>query len=241
MTLASAVYERMRADIMTGALKPLEKLRIELLKNRYQTGSSPIREALNRLSTERLVVQHDQRGFSVAAVSLEDFLELTRTRLLINELALRESIARGDAAWEERIVVTLHRVSRVPWVPDSEPQRPNPEARKAHREFHRALIAACGSRWLLDFADNLFDQAERYRFLAARSEQGAKRDFHAEHRAMADAILARDVPLAVRLTGEHIQFTADLVKRAMTGEGSAPNRKTRARGRRPAANAAPRR
>jgi len=237
MTLASAVYERMRTDIMAGSLKPLEKLRIELLKNRYQTGSSPIREALNRLTAERLVIQHDQRGFTVAPVSLEDFLELTRTRILIYEIAIRESIARGDDAWEERIVVALHRLTRIPWVFDGDPRRPNPEARKAHREFHRALIGACGSRWLLDFADNLFDQAERYRFLSVQSQHGAKRDSHSEHKAMVDATLARDVPLALRLTTEHIQLTADLVKKAITGEGAAPSGKARSSVRRSGANA----
>jgi DNA-binding GntR family transcriptional regulator len=227
LTLASAVYERMRTDIMTGALKPLDKLRIELLKNRYQTGSSPIREALNRLTTERLVIQHDQRGFTVAPASLEDFLELTRTRILVYEIAIRESIARGDDAWEERIVVALHRISRIPWTVDGDTRRPNPEARRAHREFHRALIAACGSQRLLDFADNLFDQAERYRFLSAQSEHGAKRDSHAEHKVLVDATLARDVPLAMRLTAEHIQLTADLVRKALSGEGSAHSGKAR--------------
>jgi DNA-binding GntR family transcriptional regulator len=232
MTLVSAIYERMRTDIMTGVLKPLEKLRVEHLKTRYQTSSSPIREALNRLTAERLVIQLDQRGFTVAPVSLEDFLELTRTRILINEIATRESIARGNDAWEERIVVALHRLSRIPWILDGDQRRPNPEARKAHRDFHNALIAACGSRWLLDFSDSLFDQAERYRYLSTLSETGAKRDSHAEHRALVDAILARDVSLAVRLSTEHIQLTADLVKRAITGGGGAGHSKSRTGARR---------
>lgn len=213
LTLASTVCEQMRTDIISGALKPQEKLRIELLKSRYQTGSSPIREALNRLSSERLVIQHDQRGFYVAPVSIEELLELTRARALIYEVAIRESIARGDAAWEERIVIAMHRLSRAPWVIDGDLSRPNPDARKAHRELHRALIGAAGSQWLLDFQDTLFDQTERYRFLSYHSESGAKRDTNAEHRALVEATLARDTSLAVRLTLEHIHRTADFVQR----------------------------
>ena len=48
-TLASSVYDRLRADILTGELEPGRKLRIEFLGKRYHTGHSPIREALNRL------------------------------------------------------------------------------------------------------------------------------------------------------------------------------------------------
>ena len=216
VTLASTVYEQMRTDIISGALKPQEKLRIESLKSRYQTGSSPIREAFNRLSSEQLVIQHDQRGFYVAPVSIEEVLELTRTRALIFEVAIRESIARGDAAWEERIVVAMHRLSRAAWLVDGDRSRPNPDARKAHRELHRALIGAVGSQWLLDFQDRLFDQTERYRFLSYHSESGAKRDTNAEHRALVEATLARDTSLAVRLTLDHIHRTAEFVQRQFT-------------------------
>jgi DNA-binding GntR family transcriptional regulator len=221
MTLATVVYEQIRSDILSGALKPRDKLRIELLKKRYQTGSSPIREALNRLSAERFVVQHDQRGFYVAAVSLAEFQELTRTRSLIYEIAIRESLAHGDAAWEERIVIAMHRLSRAPWLIEGDPRRPNPEARKAHRELHRALVGACGSTWLLDFADSLFDQADRYRFLSHSSGDGAKRDSNAEHRKLVEATLARDVELTTRLTLEHIQRTGDLVNKRLASLAAA--------------------
>lgn len=216
-TIATAVYERMRADIMAGLLKPREKLRIELLKNRYQGGASPIREALNRLAAERLVIQHEQRGFSVAPVSLEDFMELTRTRIMIYEISIREAIARGDEAWEERIVVAMHRLSRTPWTITQEPLQPNPEALKAHRELHRSLIAACGSTLLLDYADSLFEQADRYRVLSQHSESAAKRQVDEEHRELVDATLARDAPRAIRLTIEHVQRTTELVKEAARG------------------------
>ena len=48
-TLATSVYDRMRADILTGKLPPGDKLRSEFLRARYDVGTSPMREALNRL------------------------------------------------------------------------------------------------------------------------------------------------------------------------------------------------
>ena len=78
ITRTSAVYEQLRREIIQGTLLPGEKLRIEVLRTRYKVGGTPLREALNRLSTEGLVTQFEQRGFRVTPVSADDLLELTR-------------------------------------------------------------------------------------------------------------------------------------------------------------------
>jgi DNA-binding GntR family transcriptional regulator len=208
-TLTSAVYERLRRDVLVGRLRPGEKLRIEALRATYEVGASPLREALNRLSAEGLVVQEDQRGFRVSPVSLDDLKELTRTRCWLNEIALRESIARGDTAWEERVVLTHHRLARTPVYSDAS-SKLDSEWERRHREFHAALISACGSRWLTAFCESLFDQADRYRYLSVYAHE--HRDFVGEHRAIMEAALAHNAESAVRLLIEHISKTAELVR-----------------------------
>src|SRR6202011_2729271 len=104
ITRTSAIYERLRRDIIQGTLLPGEKLRIEVLRARYDVGGTPLREAMNRLSTEGLVTQSDQGGFRVPAVSADALLQHPRTRCLINEVALRESLARGGRDWEEGVL-----------------------------------------------------------------------------------------------------------------------------------------
>jgi DNA-binding GntR family transcriptional regulator len=210
-TLASSVYERLRRDIVEGQLAPGEKLRIESLRALYGIGASPLREALNRLSAEGLVIQEDQRGFRVPPVSIDDLQELTRTRCWLNEIGLRESIARGGPEWEEQIVVAHHRLTRTPFE-FGDPAAANAEWERRHREFHAALIAACGSRWIAACWVQLFDLADRYRHLSKRGD-GQHRDFNAEHRAMMEATLARNTELAVRLLNEHVSRTAELVTR----------------------------
>src|SRR6201984_1600044 len=118
LTRTSAIYERLRGGIIQAQLLPGEKLRIGLLRARYDVGGTPLREALNRLSTEGLVTQSDQRGFRVTPVGADELLELTRTRCWINEVALRESIARGGRDWDRGGLFSLHRLSRVPIVVD---------------------------------------------------------------------------------------------------------------------------
>ena len=213
-TLTSAVYERLRRDVLVGRLRPGEKLRIEALRATYEVGASPLREALNRLSAEGLVVQEDQRGFRVSPVSLDDLKELTRTRCWLNEIALRESIARGDTAWEERVVLTHHRLARTPVYSDAS-SKLDSEWERRHREFHAALISACGSRWLTAFCESLFDQADRYRYLSVYAHE--HRDFVGEHRAIMEATLARNAESAVRLLIDHISKTAELVSSLEAG------------------------
>src|SRR4051812_28927812 len=75
-SLTRSVYQQLRADLLAGKFRPGEKLRAEVLRQRFNIGSSPIREALNRLLAEGFVVLEDQKGFSVAQVSAEELQEL---------------------------------------------------------------------------------------------------------------------------------------------------------------------
>jgi DNA-binding GntR family transcriptional regulator len=209
-TKASTVYEELRADILSAALEPGAKLRIEFVCDRYRARNTPVREALNRLAAEGLLQRQEQRGFSVATMSAEDLAELTRTRIAIESMALRESLAHRNAAWEEQLVLARHRLDRTPRSLHSERYEANPEWERRHREFHRALIAACGSRWLLRFSDELADHAYRYR---QRSMKAAylQRDVAAEHAALAHAALAGDSERAIALLRAHFERTATLL------------------------------
>ena len=127
---------------------------------------------------------------------------------------MRESIARGGREWEEQVLLALHRSSRVPVVVDN---RMNPEFSELHRVFHGALLAGCGSRWLMDFNDLLFDCAERYRNLLAVI--GTVRDVHGEHRAIAEAAIERKTALAIGLLNDHYEKTSGALLRAIEAGG----------------------
>ena len=79
-TLSIADVDKIRADIVGGALAPGEKLKLGELSDRYDCGINPLREALARLGATGLVVLEDQKGVRVAPVSREDLLDLTHVR-----------------------------------------------------------------------------------------------------------------------------------------------------------------
>jgi DNA-binding GntR family transcriptional regulator len=177
---------------------------------------------LNRLTSEALVLQSDQRGFAVTPASERDLDDLLTARRWLNELALRQSIARGDAAWEEDVLLAFHRLARLPRFTPGEPPAANPAWEAAHAAFHEAILAACGSDWLIGFCRQLFNAAERYRhiarFSAANERAPAALD---EHRAIMEATVAREADRAVELLVAHFDRTAAIVRRALAAQGGA--------------------
>jgi len=209
-TLASSVYDRLRGDILTGILSPGEKLRTKALRVRYGVGNSPLREALNRLSVGQLVTREDQKGFRVATASHAELKELVRTRCWLEEIVLRESISKGDEAWEENLLIAYHRLTRVKRSLDDHRFELNPDWWRLHRIFHTALLDACGSRWMMQFCTQLYDQGERYCQLAGLVTYDVATDGD-EHEAIMKAAVARDADEAVRLIHNHYRGTQQII------------------------------
>lgn len=209
-TLATNLYDRIRADLLDGKLEPGRKLQIEFLCDHYQAGQTPVREALNRLTSDGLVERRDQRGFAVAGISASDLREITQTRCWLEEVALREAFATRSVEWEEQVVLAYHRLSKVPRSLSETEYKENPEWERLHRAFHRALIGGCQSRWLINFCEQLADQLYRYRQLSVRRVY-PKRPEREEHLAMLDAVVAGDADTAIELVTSHYKKTADII------------------------------
>src|SRR6267154_2272414 len=210
-SLAIQTYARLRQDILDAVLAPNARLKARELCVRYEAGLSPVREALNRLLSESLVRHSAQCGFTVASFSLSELDEIVRTRHWIDEIGLTNSIRDGDDAWEERVVMACHRLSRTPRYPEGPDAPRNPLWYTAHRAFHLSLVDACGSEWLKSLSMTLFDAIERYRAIARKP--GLARPTHQdEHRAIADAAVGRNANLAASLLLQHYDLTAQLVR-----------------------------
>jgi len=207
VTLTQSVYAQLRADILSGRMRPGEKIRAETVRKRFNTASSPVREALNRLLSEGFVALEEQKGFRVAPVSAEELKELVKTRCWIDGLAIRESIERFDLAWEENLILVLHRLSRAHRGESGAAESSEWESR--HKDFHLALIGGCGSRWIKRISAQLFDAAERYRLLAL--EQVLERNELQEHRDLVDACINRDPDRAMALLHHHYTQTFEAI------------------------------
>ncbi len=209
-SITAQLFDRLRDDILNGALQPGQRLKIETLREHYAVGASPVREALSMLTSEGLVQRLDQRGFRVSDISVSAFEELLRTRCWLENRALRESIASGSAAWEEGVLLAHHRLTKTPRS-SGKTEMASPQWEKAHKLFHMSLLSACRSGFLIGFCEQLYDLNIRYRNIAGAVAYPS-RNVAAEHLAICDAAIARDADKAVKLLGEHYTDTGEFLR-----------------------------
>jgi DNA-binding GntR family transcriptional regulator len=216
-TLAETVYNELRDELLRGDLAPGSKLRISDIAAKRGVSPSVLREALTRLAEQGLIVAMPQRGFAVAELSVESLRDLTRARTLIETVALRESIADGDLAWESSVIAAHHRLRHTPLInPDG---HVNTEWAEAHRHFHHILLAGGKSTRLTAVADSLRDCSELYLYWSRELAHDDQRDVEAEHEAIAELTLARNADRAAEALSAHIERTTEaLVRYANTAD-----------------------
>jgi DNA-binding GntR family transcriptional regulator len=204
ITKASRLVDRVREAILSGELQPGTKINLDNLKREFRVSLSPLREALARLIAGGLVELQNNRGYTVAPVSLNNLAEITRLRVEFETLALSSAIEFGDVNWESDVMRCLHRLNRSERIAASPKTLEAWE--QAHRDFHISLLAGCRMPLLLNFCLVLHNLNDRYRrvFLV---DSGGDRNVLTEHSEIAQGAVARDTAYARDKLREHIHRT----------------------------------
>lgn len=199
--IGESAYRRIRTDIVFGRLAPGRKLKLERLKCDYGASVSTLREILNRLSSERLVVAEGQKGFEVAPVSIANLREIASLRQLLECRALEQSFRAGDMEWEGRVVAAHYRLASMEKLMASGDRSHTEEWKQYDWQFHQALISACGSKMLIDTHASVFDKYLRYQMIALsyRGDIAAE-----EHRLLMECALQRDSARACEVLTRHV-------------------------------------
>ena len=202
MTISESTYRRMRGDIIFSRLQPGDKLRLDALRDTYTASVSTLREVLSRLTSEGFVVAEGQRGFEVAPVSVGNLREIAALRLLLESHALEQSFAAGGIDWEGTVVASHHKLAALERLMQAGDMTQTELWKRYDWEFHQALIAACGSRVLMETHAQVFDKYLRYQMIALsfRGDIAAE-----EHRTLLTAALARDAASAVAVLKRHVE------------------------------------
>jgi len=220
--LGIRAYKRLKNDIIKGKLRPDEKLRMNVLRERYDFGTGPLREALSQLVAEHLVVAISQRGYRVSPMSLTELHDIYDARAELEAMMLGLAIQRGDDTWEAEILAKNYQLAKV-----SEANTPHSlleiwDAR--HSEFHTALVSGCRSPQLLKVRDGLFDKVQRYRHVWLKetvfSAEALDRK-RKEHEALVEVTLARRKKDAERMMREHLMTPVPIITAVMQQQGIA--------------------
>jgi DNA-binding GntR family transcriptional regulator len=200
-TVGESAYQKIRSDIVFGRLMPGKKLKLDKLKADYGASVSTLREILNRLHSERLVVAEGQKGFEVAPVSIANLREIAALRQLLECRALEQSFRAGDMEWEGRVVAAHHRLARMEERMAQGDRDHTEEWKRYDWQFHQALISACGSKMLIDNHVAVFDKYLRYQMIALsyRGDIAAR-----EHSLLLECALERDARRACEVLTRHV-------------------------------------
>lgn len=196
-TRAEWVDSLLRRAIVHGEVQPGEKLVAERLAEQWGVSATPLRETFQRLAAEGLVVIEPQRGARVAPVSFEQAAEIYEMRLLLDPVAIEQSvrIGRNDPTYADE-VRQAHRAMST--------------GVDAHREFHLVLVSRCPNQRMLAQIAQLLEQSQRYQMLGLVA--GKAHAAATDHRDLRDAAVEGRSSEAGRVLRKHLQGTLDAVR-----------------------------
>ena len=202
-SLPQAIYLALREKILTGGYRLGEALRQESLAKEFDASRVPVREALNRLEAEGLVILRPRRGFVVASLDIAEVAEIFDLRMVLEEHA-------GSVATKTRTPSDVAEVRKILDLLESiEIDDPANIAKWAayNRMFHSRLFESSRRKHLCAITNTLRDKVERYVRVEV-SMTGHLDRAQAEHRKIFKAFADGDAVRVSRLSREHCENTA---------------------------------
>ena len=196
-SLAGQLYEIIKNEIITCALQPGQQIAQPQLAERYQRGTTPVREALQRLAQEGLVQPIPRFGYIVTPISVSDVTAMYELRSILEAAAARLAALRGPQEQLEHLAELAD--CRYVFT-----DRESYSRFLAHNsEFHRSVAVASGNPKLVEFLARLFDEMNRVFHLRPDPTDNSE-EMRAEHKALAEALLRRSPDEAERIATEQI-------------------------------------
>jgi DNA-binding GntR family transcriptional regulator len=207
--LVDDATQSLREAILGGRLPAGARLRQTVLADRLGISRTPIREALTRLQQEGLIELLPRAGVRVTLLDADEAVELYDLREVLDGLAARLAAGRADQAALGRIGKALQRMAQC-----VERRDPGPWFR-SHVAFHEEIVRAAANRALARLSSVVRLSIRHFHPLLLRTAHRLE-DAYREHRAIFEAVAARDAEAAERLARAHIASAKEIVLKTMT-------------------------
>jgi DNA-binding GntR family transcriptional regulator len=196
------VINEIRRAVVLGTIRPGEKLTEVQLSEWLNVSRPTVREALNQMAQEGLLVQEPYRGLRVATLDSAAIMDLANTRMALDMLAVTAIV--GDASGRRMAMV------EESWAEYSKVEMdPDPVIRhESHVAFHRSLWAASGNALLL----RLWPVTEAHLTIILAQDQAARADplrAHQVHEKLVEAIRTKDLDVIRKAFTEHTMRSAE--------------------------------
>ena len=208
-SLTSAVADKLREEIIRGAIPEGTQLRQDAIAMQYHVSRIPVREALRQLDAEGLITIVPNRGAIVPALSPTDIEELFTIRALLEPEMLKHSIPRLTEPDFSEAEVVLRRY-------ENELQREDHLFTwgRLNWQFHSILYSRAERPRFMSIVRNVNNSGERYTRLQLYLTHGIKRA-NEEHHQILELCRMRDGVGACKLLRQHIQHAGQSLKQAL--------------------------
>ena len=197
LPLRDVVFNTLRRAILTGQLKPGERLMEVHLANKLGVSRTPIREAIRKLELEGLVIMIPRRGAEVARITEKSLKDVLEVRRALDALSVELACDRITEEDMKRLLQACQDFEKAAKGKDAS------VIAKADVALHDIIVEATGNQRLAQLVNNLSEQMYRYRFVYIKEE--SKHDMLvAEHREIYESIASRDKERAARAAKLHI-------------------------------------
>ncbi len=199
-SLSDEVVVRLRDAIVNGKLAPGERLREELLASSMGVSRGPVREAIQRLEREGLVIIHPNRGATVARLAREDLDEVYSLRRSLERLAIREAIRHADQdqlAEMASIVAEMVASSAVSITPQV--------AAELDVRFHQALLESTGHKRLIRTWMDLRPQIHLFLLSRTVANPDFREHLVRSHTDILNSIKDRDEARGLAIIDDHLK------------------------------------
>lgn len=184
--LRDIAYEELKRRILSGQLKPGTPIPEQAICDSLKLSRTPVREAMNKLSSENLVETIPRRGAFVADLSIKEIKDVFEIREKLDCMAARLAIDRIEPSLLDSYEELFHRLI------DENPERGMEELTNIDRSFHEAILDAAGNRWLKDLVCQMLDRSQLIRSISLQYP-GRMISSWIEHLDLIDKLRKKDV------------------------------------------------
>lgn len=211
LTLTDKIYQDIKDDITTKVFHPGEKLNIKELARKYDVSDTPVKQALQRLADEKIVVNTPNKGMSVRAMTPHEMTDIFDMRLMMDTFFVKDIVTtlNYNADLRQQLIDNLEK--QKDFISRNDSVHKPEEYFELDFEFHTLYLKASGNQKAVD----VFRSMQPFTYASGTYvSQPHYRDMECvqEHQAILDAALASDLDALRDAVAKHLENSSKALR-----------------------------
>lgn len=212
-TKSDFIYEEIKKDILSGKLKPKQRLVISSIAKEFGVSEIPVRDAISKLFGEGLIDYGTNNRAQVSGISTSDLKDVLEMRIILEPVCTQLAIENITDDQIEKLQSLINMMDKAI------DEKKYIKYGELNREFHETLYSACPNKLLVSYIKDLLEKSNRARkVFDLQHKRGT--DSNSEHKEILDAIRSGNRELAYRLMKTQKKITLDFFLNQLSDEKS---------------------